>query len=255
MQEASINANYAQREIVQEEQIQQQQPLEQYDEQKNYEIGLQNINYQDNNNYNEIVDTNAISQTNFVNASTPIPTPNINISTTSNAQPITHTVVHPTITTTNFQQPIVFKDADELNKYFESIGTNAYNQVVSSLNNTSTNVNEVSNVNLNNMNININTNTNEEDLNKYFQPNAYTQNDNNFDLANMGLQTSTTLQGATSEEEINKYFQGAGTTYNTGNVEVNQYQYGTNSQTQNTGSVNFSEYKATSSKQSYNYNY
>jgi hypothetical protein len=71
----------------------------------------------------------------------------------------------------------------------------------------------------------------------------------------MGLQTSTTLQGATSEEEINKYFQGAGTTYNTGNVQVNQYQYGTNSQTQNTGSVNFSEYKATSSKQSFNYGY
>ena len=179
MQEASINANYAGREIVQEEQIQ-QQPLEQYDEQKNYEINLQNINYQDNNNYNEIVDTNAISQTNFVSASTPIPTQNINISTTSNAQPITHTVVHPTITTTNVQQPIVFKDANELNKYFESIGTNAYNQVASSLNNTSANVNEFDNLNLNSMNIN--TNTNEEDLNKYFQPNAYTQNDNNFQV-------------------------------------------------------------------------
>ena len=87
-------------------------------------------------------------------------------------------------------------------------------------------------------------------MNKYFLPNAQTQNNNNFDLASLGLQTNTTVQGATSEEEINKYFQNAGNTYNTGNVDVNQY-----SQTQNTGSVNFSEYKATSSKQSINYGY
>ena len=247
IQEVSPKEDYARREIVQEEQLQ-QQPLDHYNEQKNYEVDLHNINYQESNNYNEIMDNNAISQINYVNKeSIPIPSQNINITTTTNAQPITNTVVHPTITTTNVQAPIVFKDAEELNKYFESIGTKAYNQVVSSTDNISTNIN---NLDYNN----INTDTNEEDLNKYFQPNAYTQN-NNFDLASLGLQTNTTLQGASSEEEINKYFQGSGNTYNTGNAEINQYQYGTNSQTQNIEGVNYSEYKATSSKQSFNYNY
>ena len=106
-----------------------------------------------------------------------------------------------------------------MNKYFESIGTNAYNQVASSL-----------------QNVESNTNNNNEDLNKYFQPNAYTQN-TNLDLASLGLQTSTTVQGATDANEINKYFQNNTTTYNTGNV-------------------GYSEYKATTSNvQHYSYNY
>ena len=107
-----------------------------------------------------------------------------------------------------------------MNKYFESIGTNAYNQVSSSL-----------------QNVENNTNNNNEDLNKYFQPNAYTQN-TNLDLASLGLQTSTTVQGATDANEINKYFQNSNTT------------------TYNTGNVGYSEYKATTSNaQHYSYNY
>ena len=79
-------------------------------------------------------------------------------------------------------------------------------------------------------------NTNDEDLNKYFQTNAYTQN-TNIDLASLGLQTSTTVQGASNANEINNYFQNSGTSYNTGNIE-------------------YSEYKATSSAaQNYSYNY
>ena len=79
-------------------------------------------------------------------------------------------------------------------------------------------------------------NTNDEDLNKYFQTNAYTQN-TNIDLASLGLQTSTTVQGASNANEINKYFQNSGASYNAGNIE-------------------YSEYKATSSAaQNYSYNY
>ena len=89
---------------------------------------------------------------------------------------------------------------------------NSYNQTVSS---TPNYVNyDVSNIN--------NTNTNDEDLNKYFQPNAYTQN-TNIDLASLGLQASTTVQGVTSAEEINKYFQNTNNAYNTNNIDLNQY--------------------------------
>ena len=56
-------------------------------------------------------------------------------------------------------------------------------------------------------------------------------------MASLGLQTSTTVQGASNANEINNYFQNSGTSYNTGNIE-------------------YSEYKATSSAaQNYSYNY
>ena len=229
-------------ELVQREIVEQQQ-IPQYNEQNNIDYLRGAVNIQNNNyNYNEIIENAPRSQTNYVNE--PIQTPIQNVDTTNNIQQINNAFIN-TTTTTNIQEPLVFKDADEVNKYFESIGTNAYNQVVSSI---STQNNLSSEIN----NLNTNTNTNnEEDLNKYFQPNAYIQN-TNIDLASLGLGTGTSVQGANTEEEINKYFQSSGNSYNTGNADLLN-QYGLNNQ--NNENLGFSEYKATTSKQSLSYNY
>ena len=122
-------------------------------------------------------------------------------------------ITKPIINTTTVQPPLVFNNAEDLNKYFESIGTAAYNQVVSSTQN-------------------VVNNTNDEDLNKYFQPNAYTQN-TNIDLASLGLQTSTTVQGASNANEINNYFQNSGASYNAGNIEYSEFKATTSSAAQN----------------------
>ena len=125
-----------------------------------------------------------------------------------------------------------------MNEYFQSIGTNAYNQVVSS-------TSVQNNYNYGN---NINTNTNDEDLNKYFQPDAYTQN-GKIDLASFGLEANTTVQGVTSAEEINKYFQNVD---NIGNNNILN-QYGINNQ--NIGNANYFEYNVTNNTQNYSYYY
>ena len=223
-EEGLLQENLFQKEIAQQQE--QQQP--QYDEQKNFELGLGDINNQ-NIYYNEIVN-NAISQinyTNYINESIPVSTPNIidnnNFANTSS---------------NNIQSQMIFQNADEVNEYFQSIGTNAYNQVVSS-------TSVQNNYNYGN---NINTNTNDEDLNKYFQPDAYTQN-GKIDLASFGLEANTTVQGVTSAEEINKYFQNVD---NIGNNNILN-QYGINNQ--NIGNANYFEYNVTNNTQNYSYYY
>ena len=141
------------------------------------------------------------------------------------------TDIIPDINTEGMQNmaPITMKDADEVNKYFESLGNN-----ITSLNNNviTTDLDnktliketqyELNNYNIESNNI-ISADANNEDYNKYFQQNASTQN-NNIDLASLGLQTGTQVQGATNEEDINKYFQN------------NEYVYG------NSSNLNYSEY-------------
>ena len=174
-----------QEDLAQRENIEQPQKQEQQDNQIYNQVQENNIK----NDYKEILG-NTIAQTTFIDETNPIQAQSITA---------TNTVKPPTYINTT-AQPIVFNNA--------------------------------------------------EDLNKYFQPNAYTQN-TNLDLASLGLGTSTTVQGATSAEEINKYFQGSNT-YNTGNVDLGQYGYDVTNQS---GNVNYSEYKVTNSTQNYAYNY
>ena len=159
-----------QEDLAQRENIEQPQKQEQQDNQIYNQVQENNIK----NDYKEILG-NTIAQTTFIDETNPIQAQSITA---------TNTVKPPTYINTT-AQPIVFNNAEDLNKYFQSIGTSVNNEVI-----TSTNNNDI----------------NDEDLNKYFQPNAYTQN-TNLDLASLGLGTSTTVQGATSAEEINKYFQ------------------------------------------------
>lgn len=109
----------------------------------------------------------------------------------------------------NNVEPVTMKDADEVNNYFQNLGTN----VTSYTNNDNININSINSnfinenqIDLNNLKLESNViSGNEEDL-KYFNQNASTPN-NNIDLASLGLATSTQVQGAATEEEINKYFQ------------------------------------------------
>ena len=146
---------------------------------------------------------------------------------------------------TNDPNTIVMKDADEVNKYFsglvESTQVKVNNEVIPST--TTQNV----------VNIDTNTYTNanieDEDLNKYFQPGSYTQNQN-FDLASLGLSPSTTVQGAANADEINQYFQNIdNNTYTTQNN--NLIQQNASVTNTNNGNLNYSEYKTTVTKTTY----
>jgi hypothetical protein len=164
--------------------------------------------------YNDIVGQTVDDTTYIKNLNQNIP--EINNNNMINIEQAT-TNTYPTANSQVNQTPIVLSNEDELNKYFESIGVNvnSYNQAESS---TPITYNyDASNININN---------NDEDLNKYFQPNAYTQN-GNIDLASLGLQASTTVQGATSADEINKYFQNTDNAYTTNNIDLTQFGIGT----------------------------
>ena len=146
---------------------------------------------------------------------------------------------------TNDPNTIVMKDADEVNRYFsglvESTQVKVNNEVIPST--TTQNV----------VNIDTNTYTNanieDEDLNKYFQPGSYTQNQN-FDLASLGLSPSTTVQGAANADEINQYFQNIdNNTYTTQNN--NLIQQNASVTNTNNGNLNYSEYKTTVTKTTY----
>lgn len=163
--------------------------------------------------YNDIVGQTVDDTTYIKNLNQNIPEINNNMVNIEQATTNTYATANPQVN----QTPIILKNEDELNKYFESIGVNvnSYNQEDSSTPNTYNY--DASNININN---------NDEDLNKYFQPNAYTQN-GNIDLASLGLQTSTTVQGATSADEINKYFQNTDNAYTTNDIDLTQYGIGT----------------------------
>ena len=195
-----------------------------------------------NKQYNDIIGATVKEETQYVKDYNQYDTNNV-----QNTNNIINIEQQPAINYTNITStnPTVFKDSDDLNKYFQNLGIdiNTQSQVLSQTDNNF-------NINTNyNYNTNINTNETEEDLNKYFEPNAYTQN-GKIDLASLGLQASTTVQGATNADEINKYFQNIDTTYNTGNVDLAQYGYsGSNSATEN---VNYSEYSVTKNTGNHN---